>query len=63
MLGRLRRFSFIDRFFKTIETYTSLTEQYPWIKWSVQWLFNFAVAAMLGEALNKSGLDGTTAAA
>lgn len=32
MLERFRRFKFIDSIFRTLEAYTSLGEQYPWIR-------------------------------
>jgi hypothetical protein len=46
LLERLRRYSWIDSLAKSVEAYTSLTEQYPWIKtaWTV---FKWAGAAVL----------------
>jgi hypothetical protein len=45
---RLRRFEFIDRTFKTIESYTSLTQQYPLVKQPIKWLFHLAAPAVVG---------------
>jgi hypothetical protein len=43
-IQRLRRFEPLDRLAKSVEAYTSLTEQYPWIKTAVR----TAVAVVMG---------------
>lgn len=47
MLDRLRRVKFVDGIFRTVEAYTSLGEQYPWVKWAI----NSVVAVVLASAI------------
>jgi hypothetical protein len=51
MFDRFRRIRLVDRVFRAIEAYTSLGEQYPWLKW----LINAGVAIVLGGWTLSSG--------